>query len=194
MNDENMNTAEEKKKKKRRVLIMVILLVILAIVIGALICSSYSARDRHPPATTSRGQSQTDTSTDTSNGSVTSGTAARKSTSEILQELQKQVVMATPDFLPLITFNSGKKGATGNWQFQNLKKNTVAMEGQVYDNEKLIAETPVLKPDQYVSAVTLLSNIPTGTRHVDIVIKFFNLKTNALMATSTFHNATLNVG
>jgi hypothetical protein len=119
--------------------------------------------------------SSTDKKPDAVSGTVNSGEKQYKSQSDILEDLKKAQSNVTDKIDASIAFHSGQKGTIGQWTCQNDAVNNVVIQAQLYDGDTMIAETPALKPNQFITSVQLLNDISSGSRKITVYINYYNL-------------------
>ena len=112
------------------------------------------------------------------NGEAKDGEFKSKTSEQILSELQKAQVNVTDKISSSILFPNGAKDSTGTWVVENLKSNNVIMQCEVYQDEKLLAKSVPIYPDEHIETVNLLDNLASGTYDVIAYINYFKLDTN----------------
>ena len=112
------------------------------------------------------------------NGKAKEGEFKSKTSDQTLSELQKAQVNVTDKISSSISFPKGAKDSVGTWVVENLKSNNVIMQCEVYQDEKLLAKSVPIYPDEHIETVNLLDNLESGTYDVVAYINYFKLDTN----------------
>lgn len=182
-----MENKENKQKKKK--LILLLLLFILTVVIIIFLYRHINKPDIDSMSTSSIESSSEIVKSLDENGDAIDG-AVKSKTEDIKNELKKKQVSVTDKLSSGIQFSSSIKGSTGDWTVENIKTNSVIMQGEVYIEKKLIIKTVPLKPDQYINTVTLLEDVQPGQYKAVAYINYYDLKTKEYISRAGF-NVTL---
>jgi hypothetical protein len=113
--------------------------------------------------------------------------AEGKTHEEILADLEKQQVIVTDTLSSHAAFPSGKKGTAGEWMIENVKTNNVIQQGEIYLGDVCIARSAPLLPGQHVESITLIEDVPAGTREVIAYMNYFNCDTQAFISRAGFN-------
>lgn len=112
-----------------------------------------------------------------SNGSALNGLPKNPSSNDIMNKLKDQQVNVTDKLSSSISFPNGNQGTEGQWLVENLPKNNVIMQCEVYLNNSLIARSASIYPDQHIEHITLLRAIKSGSYDVIAYINYYDLNT-----------------
>ena len=173
----------KREKKPKKKLLIVIILTFLFCTIGVGIYTGITAGLFSRPAKSSTADSPIQLQ---ENGSAVDGAAQSKTSEEVLKNLQKAQINVTDKLSSSILFPNGKAGAVGSWTVENLKTNNVIMQCEVIVDDKLIARSVPIKPDQHIENITLLEDVKSGQYDVIAYINYFSLDTNKYISKAGF--------
>jgi len=120
------------------------------------------------------------------NGNAVDGTAEAKTPEEILEDLQKAQINVTDKLSSNIFFTNGNSGTEGSWTVENLESNNVIIQCEVYLDDKLIAKSVPIKPNQHIETITLSEDIKPGQYDVIAYVNYFKLDTNEFISKAGF--------
>ena len=120
------------------------------------------------------------------NGNAVDGTAEAKTPEEILEDLQKAQINVTDKLSSNIFFTNGNSGTEGSWTVDNLESNNVIMQCEVYLDDRLIAKSVQIKPNQHIDNITLSEEIKPGLYDVIAYVNYFKLDTNEYISKAGF--------
>jgi len=95
-------------------------------------------------------------------------------------------VTITDKLSSAMSFPSGSIGTTGNWICENLQKNNVIVQAQVYLGGKLIATSAPIKPGQHIENLNLSANVVRGNYDAIVLLNYFNITTQAFISRSGY--------
>lgn len=173
----------KREKQPKKKLLIVIILVFLFCTAGIGIYTGITTGLFSRPAKSSGADSSIQIQ---ENGSAVNGAAQSKTSEEILKDLQKAQINVTDRLSSSILFPNGKAGAVGSWTVENLKTNNVIMQCEVFMNDKLVARSAPIKPDQHIENITLLENVKVGQYDVIAYVNYFSLDTNEYISKAGF--------
>jgi hypothetical protein len=175
MNMRCKNPKKDKNPKKKKVFVLLLLFLLFCMVgIGVYVIYTSGSKENIPAGVSKVGQSkQLD-----ENGSAADGTAQSKTPEQVLDELKKAQINVTDKLSSDILFPSGKAGTQGSWTVENLKTNNVIMQCEVFLNNKLIAKSVPIKPNQHIETITLSKDVNVGIYDAIAYINYFKPDTN----------------
>jgi len=120
------------------------------------------------------------------NGNAADGSAQSKTPEEILEDLRKAQINVTDKLSSNIFFPSGKSGTEGSWTVENLESNNVIMQCEVYIDDRLIAKSVPIKPNQHIQTINLSEDIKHGQYDVIAYVNYFKLDTIEYISKAAF--------
>ena len=170
----------KKKKSNKKVLIVILLLLCSAgFGIYAAVTSGFFSQSAQVSSTVESIKLE-------ENGTAADGVAQSKTSEEILNDLQKAQVNVTDKLSSNIFFQSGNSGTEGSWTVENLESNNVIMQCEVYLDDKLIARSVPIKPNQHIDTITLSEDITSGQYDVIAYVNYFKLDTSEYISKAGF--------
>jgi hypothetical protein len=111
------------------------------------------------------------------NGKAEDGLNKPKTTDQILSELKKAQVNVTDKISSSVSFTSGTKGSSGSWVVENLASNNVIMQCEIFQDEKLLAKSVPIYPNEHIETINVLESLSPGTYNVVAYINYYKLDT-----------------
>ena len=160
------------KLRKSKHIVFLILLLVITISLGVISVSYFnsSTNKSDVPTSTKKNNVQLD-----ENGKAVDGEFKPKSSNEVLLELQKEQVNVTDKISSSALFHSGAKGSIGSWVVENLESNNVIMQCEIYLDDKVLAISVPVYPNEHIESISLLEDIKPGTYDVVAYINYFKL-------------------
>jgi len=171
-------------KTKIKTVILVLLLVVFTTTTGVLSALYLSGAFNNISAEDTNSSDNTKRLDD--NGNAIDGAVESKTPEQIQEDLQKEQINVTDKLSSHILFPNGKSGAEGSWTVENLKANNVIMQCEVYLDDKLIAKSLPIKPNQHIETITLADDVNPGQYDVIAYINYFKLDTNEYISKAGF--------
>jgi hypothetical protein len=166
--------ADEKKKRTKKILIIIsmcLLILILFLAYVNTLCSDPSMGNPNSP-TSSLDQS----------GSAIDGAASPKSKEEILDDLEKQQLVVTDKLSSNITFPYGNSGTIGDWIVENPSSNNIIQQAEVYFEDKLIAKSTPIYPNQHIEKIELIQDMQPGEYDGIAYINYYDMETQEFIS------------
>jgi len=171
-----------KNQKKKIKLILLLVLLLICILFGSIAFILSQNGNKQPYITSSQDSTSSSEKSLDENGEANKGAVKTKTSDEIRLELQKKQVTVADKLSSNISFASGKKGTVGSWTVENIKTNNVIVQAEVYLDNKIIAKTVPIYPDQHISTITLLYDIASGQYKVTAYLNYYNLSTKKFVS------------
>ena len=169
------------KKKKKIMLLLLLILCLIGFGVYTVYCPPHTT-DNQVSSSGRKGESkQMD-----DNGEAINGAVQSKTPKEVLDDLKKSQVNVTDKLSSHILFPCGKAKTQGSWTVENSKTNNVIMQCEVYLDNKLIAKSVPIKPEQHIDEITLNQDVKPGTYDVIAYINYFKTDTNAYISKAGF--------
>lgn len=171
------------KKKKTLVLLLLFLLFCMAgFGIYALITFDSNTKTNSSSDVSSTGESkQLD-----ENGNAVNGAVQSKTPEEILEDLKKAQINVTDKLSSHILFPNGKSGTEGSWSVENVETNNVIIQCEVFLDDKMIAKSVPIKPNQHIDTISLLENVKAGQYDVIAYVNYYKLDTSEYISKAGF--------
>jgi flagellar basal body-associated protein FliL len=179
------NPYQWKNPKKKKVLVILLLFLLFCIAgfgIYALITFDSNTNTNPPADVSSAGESKKLDD----NGNAVDGAVQSKTHEQVLDELKKAQINVTDKLSSNILFPSGKAGTQGSWMVENVKTNNAIIQCEVFLNDKLIAKSVPIKPNQHIETITLSEDVKTGMYDVTAYINYFKLDTKEYISKAGF--------
>ncbi|OJU08026.1 MAG: hypothetical protein BGN88_01605 [Clostridiales bacterium 43-6] len=176
---------KNQKKKKKLILLLVLLLICILFSSIAFILSQNT--NKQPYITSLQESTSSSEKSLDDNGAADNGAAKTKTADEIRKELQKKQVSVADKLSSSMSFENGEKGTVGSWTVENVKTNNVIVQAEVYLDNKIIAKTVPIYPDQHISTITLLNDIAKGQYKVTAYLNYYNLTTKKFVGKAGFN-------
>lgn len=157
---------------KGKQLILMIVLLILLLFIGVFAVMHFTADKSKLNRQLSDNSSSMNLE---DNGKGLNGEYKSKTASQVLTELQKAQVNVTDKISSACIFNSGTKDSTGLWVVENLPANNVIMQCEIFLEDKLLAKSVPIYPNEHIESIKLLNDIKAGTYDVVAYINYYKL-------------------
>lgn len=177
----NMFRTMKRRKVRLTVALLFILLLSAALVMAIFMWPSV---DKTPVESTGHTSS---IRLDPGTGEALSGGYEGKTREEILAELQEKQILVTDTISSHASFESGSAGALGEWIVENVPKNSVIQQAEIYLDGSCIARSAAIKPGQHIRQVRLLEAIPSGTYDVVAYLNYFTLDTQSYISKAGFN-------
>jgi len=171
-------------KTKIKTVVLVLLLVVFTTTTGVLSALYLSGAFNNISAEDTNSSGNTQQLDD--NGKAIEGAVESKTPEEILEGLKKGQDNVTDKLSSQIFFSSGKTGTEGSWTVENLETNNVIMQCEVYLDNKLIAKSVPIKPNQHIETITLSEDIKPGQYDVIAYVNYFKLDTSEYISKAGF--------
>ena len=131
------------------------------------------------------GKKQTDPSSTVhldQNGNAVDGSYKQKTKDQILDELKKAQINVTDKVSSCALFKSGEKDSCGSWVVENLPSNNVIMQCEIYVNDKLIARSTPISPNQHIESIKLSEPLKAGSYDAVAYINYFKLDSQSYIS------------
>ncbi|MDD4699724.1 MAG: hypothetical protein PHV07_05625 [Oscillospiraceae bacterium] len=176
-----------KNPKKKKLLVLLILFLIFCMVgFGIYALITFDSNTNTKINSSSNVSNTGESKLLDENGSAVDGAVQPKTPEEILDELKKAQINVTDKLSSNIFFPSGKSGTEGSWTVDNLESNNVIMQCEVYLDDRLIAKSVPIKPNQHIDNITLSEEIKPGLYDVIAYVNYFKLDTNEYISKAGF--------
>jgi flagellar basal body-associated protein FliL len=176
------NPDQDKKAKKKVLLVLLLLLIFCMSGIGIYVVYTSNSKENIPTDASSTGESKKLDD----NGNAVDGAVQSKTSEQVLDELKKAQINVTDKLSSHILFPSGKAGTEGSWMVENVETNNVIMQCEVFLNDKLIAKSVPIKPNQHIETITLSKEVKAGMYDVTAYINYFKLDTKEYISKAGF--------
>lgn len=170
----NKQGTVEKKKRRKKILIIIfmcLLILILFLVYVNTLCPDPSMENPNP-STSCLDQSD----------SAIDGAASQKSKKEILDDLERQKLIVTDKLSSNIMFPSGNSGAIGDWIVENSVSNNIIQQAEVYFEDRLIAKSAPIYPNQHIENIELNQDILPGEYDAVAYINYYDMETKEFVS------------
>jgi hypothetical protein len=173
---------KDKKTKGKVILVLLLLLLFCIVGIGIYVVYTSNPKENMPADVSSSGESKRLDD----NGNAVDGSAQSKTPEQVLDELKKAQINVTDKLSSHILFPCGKAGTQGSWVVENVKTNNVIIQCEVFLDDKLIAKSVPIKPNQHIETITLSKDVKAGIYDVTAYINYFKLDTNEYISKAGF--------
>ena len=176
------NSDQDKKTKKKVILVLLLLLLFCIVEIGIYVVYTSNPKGNMPADVSSTGESKRLDD----NGNAVDGAVQSKTHEQVLDELKKAQINVTDKLSSHILFPNGKSGTQGSWMVENVETNNVIIQCEVFLNDKLIAKSVPIKPNQHIETITLSKDVKAGMYDVTAYINYFKLDTKEYISKAGF--------
>ena len=168
--------------KMKKVVLMLLIPFLLVIVAGACVIALNGFSLFTGPAESRA----VDTKQLDDNGSAVDGAMQSKSQEQILKELQDQQINVTDKLGSHLYFPNSKAGTEGSWIVENVETNTVTMQCEVYLDDRMIAKSVPIKPNQHIETIVLSEDVAPGEYEVIAYVNYYDLSSGTYLAKAGF--------
>ena len=162
---------------------MLLLLVLLLCVVGFSVFAAMNSNifSQHGDISSTNEPEQLD-----ENGIAVDGSIENKTPDEIRSDLQKAQINVTDKLSSHILFPEGEAGTIGTWSVENLESNNVIMQCEVYLDDRLIAKSVPIKPNQHIETIELTDDVKAGEYDAVAYVNYYKLDTNEYISKAGF--------